>query len=300
MIRTLLATPTAPTPAASTDPRPVIADPVVMQMRPNSRCIATLHVGPGREYPTLLSTTAAVAEIQEQRRRAEGTPYLTPDYRVDILVDPGVYEDDWIETQRFLAVYAADGQRGSVILRGPDARWDPEGVSYMEGVTIETTTPTDGTYGSKYPVHLGAKQTHIFTRGSLIANNTAALGSGSSIGTDGQDGGFVVLHDMTLVGSTNQHGWELAKMTVPMTLVYSKVDCNGAIGYGALSDERADEVWFVDCSAQHIGTSGAQVISHIARTTYVATGFEGVTDTRDDWPIPIGGLSARDRAHYGM
>lgn len=296
------------------DPRPVVDDPVVMQMRPDGRRIGLLRVGPGREHTTIHDAITAAYGIQAAKMQAEGVQTITPNYRVDVLVDPGLYADDWVPGQGTgVHVMAADGKRSSATLRYPatftglptDASrgWSPGNLCWWEGIDVQTVPSSDpAVLGPKYPCHgelamiAGFFATCIISRCKLIPKSNEP-----GIGTNGGDGAMIVLHDVDVQGGTNQHGWPDDKMVEPMTAVYSKCISNIGLGYGALSDTRPDQVWIVDCTAPNLGSGGAAVRTHVARSTSTnPVGVSGTLDNRADWPVPVGGLSPAARAQYGM
>lgn len=314
MTRLMMLAGGAPTVGPELDPRPVVDDPVVMQMRPDGRRIGLLRVGPtGRDYTTIHEAMDEGYRMQAVKMAAEGVRTITPDYRVDILVDPGTYVDDWVPALGTgLHVMAANGQRSGALLRYPTAfaglpsdaarGWSPGNLCWWEGIDVQTLKPTDGSLGPKYPAHgeLNAgNTTHatcIITRCKLIP-----MGSEPGIGTNGGSAAMLVLHDVDVRGGTNNHGWDDKTMPLPMINVFSKCTSNIGLGYSALSDTRADQVWIVDCVAPNLGSDGAKVETHVARSTPTnPIGYKGTLDDRADWPIPVGGLSAAARARYGM
>lgn len=309
MIRTLLVAATmAPVdPQPSTDPRPAVDDPTVAQMRPTGRRVALLTVaqdGTG-DYTTIGGATAAAKQTQRATAQAEGLnpEALTPNYRADILIKPGHYvENVWVNPQQ--AFYATDPKRGATILESTNpGPWQggtigPGGCTYWEGVDLIAHDSDDD--DPKYPIHLSNHGTNIFARCSLDNRNLGGLGYPTTIGTDGAPYGTVVLYDVDLVsGGTNQHGW--AHQPEPQTIIYAKVRSpQGRLDYRDMGGGDPTEVWVVDCDGQGVLTIGSNTRLHVARSTYGALDYGGTLDDRDDWPIPVGGLSARDRAHYGM
>ena len=216
---------------------------------------------------------------------------ITPNFGLCYLVSPGTYNDP-IEDALPLwsAFYATDTTRGSTVVNyGLSA-----GPLYWEG--IDVTNVDVGAFDPKYPFHLNVANTTIITRCTLSNPSESAGGRPTSVGTDGQEGGTVVVHDATfLLGGTNQHD-------VP-TLVYSQVlSPVQAVGGGPALSSRQSEVWVVGGSVAGVTVGGTGVL-HLDPST-VLTGpvnnAGGTSDSRTDWPVPVGGLSATDRAYYGM
>lgn len=301
------------------DMRPPAADPIVALMRPQDRCIGQITVskdGTG-DYTTVHEANAAATALKEAARSAETAPvqsFSTPNYRVDIIIAPGVYEEDYITDFNCVAFYAADGGHSTVEIRGPLHRlpgnpsvFEPSGFVYCEGIHIKTNA-TQGDDGYKYPLHLGNVKTFVFTRGTLTTS------AGSAIGSDLGSHVLAILHDVILNGSTNQHGWDLTGQPFPMVAVYSKVTqttAGGNLGLGGV-DGRVDELWVVDSSCMsNINLTGAQGLLHVnnsvARDGVVGIQSSsggaiigGATDSRRDWPIPYGGVSDYWRDYLGL
>lgn len=300
--------------AARLDLRPTISDPVVMAMRPQGRLLAQLTVSktnPDADFSTIHEANAAAVAIRDAKMDRDHAPRRTWNHRVDIIIDPGVYEDDYIRDFDSIAFYAADGGHSSVQIKAPTGRdavaasaFEPHGFTYCEGISIETRTMDDGKAGYKYPLHLGQIKVFVWTRGSLLAHDSNALGSGAAIGTDGGSNATIVLHDVRLDGGTNQHGWDSTTMPDPLDIVYSYVTQTGppdaGIGYGALTDLRADRFWAANSRAvRGIGAAGAMVVKHVYNCD-PGTGTITANDNRSDWPIPYGGYSNYYRATYGL
>ncbi|MGN8689478.1 hypothetical protein ACTND8_06185 [Atopobiaceae bacterium HCP3S3_F7] len=278
------------------DPRPVVDDPIVMAMRPDSRAIATLHVGPTREHATLTSAVAAAKQIQAARKTAEGAPFLTPDYRVDIIMDPGHYDEPGPITPigPFIGVYAADVQKGTTSINREIV---PHQFVYWEGVDIHT-----GAYmvDGKYCIHASNQRgTLVFARMSLTkvdpANPDTQL---VTYGHDGGDWGFTVLYDATMTGGTNAHGWDFD--VHPQTFCMIDVHGKGNAAWGGRNTP--DHFWLIDSSCDVVDTKalgGVHINGTDVRSGTISLNGSPLDDRRD-WPIPYGGLSPWARAHYGL
>lgn len=313
------------TPPTTTTPRtftlPTIDDPTVMAMRPKGH-VGQVLLGEGGETNIFDAFKKALG-IQELYQAIKGLTAPSPATRVVIGVTPGVYTTpDWTHALNssnpkvergwvppFVDVIALDPTRDSATVEwgfSPDG-----GAHYWEGVNIHV--PNTGQWEPKYPIHLANQGTNIWTRVSLTTANTASGGGGTSIGTDGEDGGCVVLHDVQLGGGTNQHGW--GHLKVPSTCVYSKVTQVPGHGLGFGDNNGLEtEGWYVDCTTSEVSLTGNAAHMHVnncpgAKVTqlplqgdgYVWDGTTRYTlDNRRDWPIPTGGLSARDKQKWGL
>ena len=60
------------------------------------------------------------------------------------------------------------------------------------------------------------------------------------------------------------------------------------------------EVWITGGSVGSVTVAGAGTVTHRDPASGATLTTTGTQDARTDWPIPTGGLSATDRAHYGM
>lgn len=315
----------AAAPPATTTPRtftlPTIDDPTVMTMRPTSH-VGQVLLGEGGEA-TIFDAFKKALAIQELHQAVKGLTTPTPATRVVIGVAPGVYTTpDWTRAldpstpgvergwvPPFVDVIALEPTRDATTLEwgfGPSG-----GAHYWEGVNIRV--PKTGQWEPKYPIHLSNQGTNIFTRVSLTTDNVTSGGGGTSIGTDGDNGGCVVLHDVRMSGGTNQHGWP--SITEASTCVYSRVTTPLNHGLGFADNNGVEtQGWFIDCTTGSLELAGSAAHMHVnncpaATVSQPVIRGDGYTwdgtisstlDDRRDWPIPTGGLSARDRAHYGL
>lgn len=305
------ATPTTP-PRPRLSP-PAINDPIVNQMRPDPAYAVAQAIiaadGTG-DFETFSEAFAAAETLRSTALAVAGLTTSTPRHRVDYYVKPGIYrEQPTKEAPPNAAFYALDPTPGSTILDwGISTGLPGNATLYWEGIDINNPTPT---YDPKYPIHHANIGTSIFTRCGLWNNGTSAGGGKTGIGMDGYNDGTLVLHDVTIRdGGTNLHGWPEGKPR-PETVVLSKVrvieaSYDHTIGYDALNDVVADDIWLVDSHAPHLDVRGAATRVHVSGCTGTVrhraqdgTNLD-VTDTRSDWPIPTGGLSARDKQRWGM
>lgn len=292
---------------------PIIADPVVMQMRPAMAPVAAFVIaadGTG-DFSTFSEAFAAVPEARSIAMAVAGASEANPRLRVDFGVKPGLYTDrPTIAAPAHTAFYALDPTPGATTLDWgigtPDAA---AGCIYWEGINIYNPSPT---FDPKYPIHHVNHGTNIFTRCTLWNNGTGAGGGKTAIGMDGVDNGTLVLHDVIFRdGGTNLHGSPSPQKSRPETVVLSRVRVTDAtfditMGYNALNDVVADDIWLVDTHAAYLEVHGAATRMHVSGCTGTVRhraqdGTDlGITDTRSDWPIPTGGLSAHDKQKWGM
>lgn len=272
-------TPTTTTPRTFT--LPTVADPHVMAMRPTwAGQVLMAPDGDNTAAGGYASTVAAVERaktIQRVQMAIRGIDAPNDTTRICIGVLPGTYTVplDYdgatpgriapIDGYPFIDFVELSGQRGAATIAwgfGPSG-----GSHYWEGINI--AVPETNYYEPKYPVHLSNQGVNVWTRMDMSTANTSAGGGNSLIGTDGDNGGVCVLHDVHMLGGggTNQHGW--ATNTVPATYIYSKVttEAGGGLGYGSMQDNIDDSVWVVDCATDRIYVVGNRTALHISRTT---------------------------------
>lgn len=294
-------------PTPPTDPRPEPADETIAAIRPDGRRIGLLTVAPtGGDYTTLKDAATAAAAIQTAKMSAESAPTKTPNYRVDILVEPGHYVGDFT-VPAWTAWYATDPTRGATTLTHTVGGPSPSlgtintlGGIYWEGIDLTRAVDAPGV-DPKYPIHASSVGgTSIFARCTLDNKDSASPGGTTAYGQDGSDGGYALLYDCDLTpGGTNAHGW--AELTIPQTQVYVNCRTPGALSWSDLGAGIADELWVQGCTAESVACAGAATVLHLAGSTISgAVTAGGTQDAATGWPVPAGGLSPRDRAHYGM
>lgn len=288
-------------PGAPLDQRPPTEDALLVSLRPNGRSIGTLTVGPGKQYANIKDANTAAKALQTTTLAAEGQSNLTPNYRVDVLVDPGTYVGE-VVAGRFVAFYAAGP--GALLKQNPGATTPELGVlttngdTYWEGINITQDDEPD-TNRPKYPIHAVNRGTSIYANCTLTNNESEVT---TPFGMDGYDGGTTLLYGVTMgPGGTNAHGWDNTR--VPQTMIY--VDCTtpSTVGWNALNNVAVDELWVVDSSVRGVVLAGNASKAHVSGTTLGDLGFSGPAGSLDAdtaWPVPVGGLSAADRAFYGM
>lgn len=281
------------------DPLPATADATLRAIRPNGRRIGLLTVGAGKDYANIKDANAAAKALQTTRLAAEGASNLTPNYRVDVVVDPGTYVGE-VVSGRFVAFYA----NGSGVLLKQNPTGTPAlgvlettGDTYWEGINITQDDEPDA-FRPKYPIHAQGKGTSIYANCTLTNNESDVT---TAFGMDGYDGGTTLLYKVTMgPGGTNSHG--AVGTRVPQTTMY--VDCvTPGVNWNAMNDIAADHLWVVGGIVNIVSMAGVASTMHLDPATVVSgssTPVSGSKDARTDWPVPVGGLSASDRALYGM
>lgn len=293
----LLARRPTPTPGGTaTDPRPVIDDPIIMAMRPNGRSIATLRVGPTREYTTIQAAVDAGWALQ-QAKRAEEQSIWTPNYRVDILVDPGEYTGT-VRANAFQAFYSAGGVKGDTVVQ--DGSLDTQGHIYWEGIDLIPITPEL----HKYPLHHAGPGTSVFARTRMEHLGVGSHGYPTAFGMDGGYGpDTTVIYDCWLgPGGLNAHGGPASgTYPGPEHFILANSYMGGGGGFDSWGTTGSDEQWIVNSNVQDIG-GAAPGGTHIGGTTNRSgtVNVTGPVDNESDWPIPVGCVSAYWRNYWGM
>lgn len=290
------------TPGTPLDQRPATDDTLLQSIRPNGRSIATLTVGPGKQYANIKDANTAAKTLQTARLAAEGQATLTPNYRVDVLVDPGTYVGE-VVAGRFVAFYATGP---GALLKQNAAATTPElgvlttnGDTYWEGINITQDDEPD-TNRPKYPIHAVNRGTSIYANCTLTNNEPDVT---TPFGMDGYDGGTTLLYGVTMgPGGTNAHGWENTR--IPQTMMYVKCASPSTVGWNALNNIAVDQLWVVESNVRGVVLAGTSSVAHIAPSNTLGdlgVSLNGASqDVNAAWPVPTGGLSAADRAFYGM
>ena len=270
---------------------PEVDDPLVMAMRPDVTPVARAVVQlDGSGHFTSLADAVDWLDGR-QAILAVGAP-ISPAHRVEILLGPGDHAS-MPQPPKWCSVIALDPTPNSTrLMQGIETN---HGL-YMEGVDITNLGPTP----SKYAVHLYNKNTNIFTRCTWESSSEG--GGNTTIGMDGDNGGTVVMHDVVMVGGgTNLHGW--ASLSVPQDIVFSQVIAPTMVGYGDDSGV-GDDVWMVGCDVPSVQVAGPNSRLHFDQALNPGVVVSGSStaqlDARSDWPVPTGGLSARDRTEFGL
>ena len=293
----------------SADVRPPLDDPLAAALRPMLPATATVRVGPSRTYPTLSLGLERAAQLRDSSLNAAGlagtwaatdpaTLRQRLNHRVDVLVDPGLYDEDHLfelGIPGLVAIYAADGQPGSIQLNQGIASG---GWNYIEGLAI--TPPKLG--GSKYAVHHTNLGTSIFSRcGFDTRDRTGGSGGDTPFGMDGAylNGreAETIFYDCAFQGGTqtNLHGADVGD---PDIIAY--IGCSfpgGNLQYSGGGN--LAEVWGVDCVAGSVNGYGDFTDTYLSGCT-LETPSSTADEERRDWPVPYGGLSAYWRSTLGF
>ncbi|MGJ6980013.1 hypothetical protein ACSDQ9_05710 [Aestuariimicrobium soli] len=286
---------------------PAAPDETIAAMRPTHPSLGEVLVGPGRPIETI---EAAVTECLA-RQAAARTLYgissnsAPPWLGVNVIIDPGDY---WPTSNlgfpHWCAIYAADTTKHSTIIHtGLETI-----TGYWEGVDVINEPPP---YDEKYPMHLANGGTTIIVRCTLNNNYPASGGGDTWLGMDGGRAGCTtVFYDVDgTPGGSNLHGWGEGQ-TGPSTVCYVNSRSAGGpfnaanFAGGPTGFDNPGDMWVVGGSAKGLTMDGINLHLDPAFTLVgggtVQRSHSGVTDSRTDWPIPVGGLSARDRALWGM
>lgn len=280
------------------DPRPVPLDATIAAMRPTGRRIGVLEVAAdgSKPYTNVRTACTAAGIIQSQRMADEGAAVVTPNYRVDIVIYPGTYANS-PKPSAWVAIYGTGSGEVTVIQDLPNAELGtvtPNGSIYIEGITFIKDAEVAGPL-PKYPIHNVNAGTSIFA--DVVFDNRVS--SGTSYGSDGADRGYTVLYKCSLVGGVNAHGW--ATTLAGQQIAFVDCTANGSVGWDALNNTAPDECWVVGGAVGSITVAGAATTLHRDPATVVAGSVAApIQDANTSWPVPVGGLSAYDRAFYGM
>lgn len=299
-----------PGPGPAPDPRPEPLDEVIAQIRPNGRRIWTATVaqdGTG-DHADLQDASDAAWAAWRAKLADEGLreDQATPNYRCQVIVEPGTYEIANLRLPPWSELIGRDRER--VTLTMPASPPDTQGYVlnlgsrfYCENVTI---IKPEGT--GRYAVHNASGGTTIWANVGVFWEDDQPwpfIVDARPSGLDAGDGLTVLWYRCSSNGHMDSHGWDAN--TIPSTHLFIEQQ-GGQVGYrsgtggGGLT---ADETWIVGGDVHAVRCMGPNQVLHLSDETNVrtfATPPDGGTTSRTDWPIPYGGMSARDRAHYGM
>lgn len=295
---------TVPPPGPDPDPDPpvtlAIPDPIdatVAAMRPAGRSLGLFTVSPTdpeADYTTVGAAIEAAKAVQIAAGKQDAVAWpssLGPDYRVDIVLGPGTYEEH-VGGSAWINLYAAAGtELGDVVIYDDTSSSGVLhcfGATYVEGIALVCGGtgigyPAAGS-GPKYPLHLGADGTLTFVNVRLVPTQEAGSAT-AAVGMDGDDGTQVTFYKCDIQDSPSST-W-LANMhsasgnTVPLILAF--IDCTLAnvVQYDDLGTGLADQVYFIGNTGGSLSVDGANVVIHTSGT----------------WPIPDPN-SARDEAYF--
>lgn len=275
---------------------PATTDQVIASMRPTGRRLAALTVNPAAPITatnkhTIVAAMDQAKAIQATDAQNTGLAFLGnlgPDYRVDIIIAAGTY-DEQVGTAGWVNLVGATGDPADVVIHNSG---DSGGVIhsfgaiYMEGLTLWSQDNGGGTgTGPKYCWHITGGGTSIAANCILRSTNTGSTGVS---GMDGGGGTYTLFYGCDLTGAapgviTNMHGAN--NPTEPLTIAWVDCTTNGEIGYSQLTSTMTDVLWSIDTtdagSPAAITTSGSVTVH-----------------TTGTWPVPTGGVSPRDLAYH--
>ena len=296
----------------------LIGDDTTLSVRPiDFTSIATIRLSKtGGDASTFQDAVVLASNRQDAYLYSVGRSQATatPNDRVTISVEPGEYTEP-VSTvlPPFLSVVASDPTPGKTSIH---YGLEVTGGLYWEGVDV-VNPDTIPSFDPKYCFHVHAGSTMTFTRCTMTNKATKSGGYPTPIGMDGGQGATLLLHRVTLLSGvyTNLHGWGLGGWSASkpgMTVIFNECSFEGgSFYYDSLNDSTNDELWVQNCTGRAVGLGGKSTTAHVAGSTLdtpptvtsVQTNQSGVLgklDSRSDWPVPHGGLSASDRAAYGV
>lgn len=282
------------------DLRPAPLDATIAAMRPSGRLLDTLTVAPdgSEDYTTISAAVAAANSLQAAQLTADGVTVRTPNHRVDIIVHAGSYVES-IVLPAWVALYGVGSGLVTVTQDNTNPQLGtvtPSGSTYIEGIKfVKNWQNADTVPLPKYPIHNVNNHTSVFA--DVVFDNQ--LG-GTAYGADGADYGYTVLYKCGLIGGTNAHGWDYT--LAGQQIAYVNCTANSSVNWAALNNTAPDECWVVGGSVGSISVTGTATVLHKDPATVVSGSVSaaGAQDSNTAWPVPTGGLSAYDRALYGM
>lgn len=291
--------PTRPQPVHQGWPAPL--DATHAAIRPASRPLNTIHVGPGGDFPEIGLAIDEAKRIQS--RATGGNEKPGPDYRVDILIAPGEYIGSNGITDQ-ISLVGKSGNPADVLLAANDdgagGTLHMYGAAYMEGITLATISGPDPTDTPKYPVHYTIEGGTVLAVNVRFEDRTTDGDTAAILGADGGSGTDFIFYrcgiSATRAHGTNMHGG--GGSTEPVTVTWALSDATGEnVGFAPLSDQ-------IDVLHWHGGTVdqlgiGAPGILRTSGDPAIG-GIEPGTahEVVESWPIPEQGLSDRWRDYY--
>ena len=299
-----------PAPEPEPDPRPAPLDETVAAIRPDGRRIwsATVSKDGTGDYADLTAAVDDAWAAWRSRLTDEGLreDQATPNYRTQIIVEPGTYEVTNLRMPPWGELIGRSRDQVTLTMPAtpPAPAWyvlNLQSRFYCEGVTIVKPPGT-----GRYAVHNASGGTTIWADVGMFWEATEPwpfLDGVRPSGLDGGDGLTVLWYRCLTNGLVNSHGWDAN--TVPSTHIFVGHE-GGVVGFRSGNGGNglaADETWVVGGDVHQVSSVGVNHTLHLdpatsVRTTVNAPG--GGVDQRVDWPVPHGGLSADDRARFGM
>lgn len=294
------ATPNAPQPQPLTT-----SDPVLLQMRPHGkrRIIATIEVGPGKPYATITAGINAAKAAQAAKRAQESAAFVTPEYWVAVLVQPGTYYDrltgaEAVSVHAMGAVEVVEstvsaGATGNPIDWGQDTL---AGSGFWEGITFRqpASNPAVNLRG-KYLLHniVGGNYASVFAGCTFVEQNPNA---NAVYGQNEATGCNLTFYNCTwtnTAGVSNQVMYGIGTVNV--------INMQGNTGnFGGGGGRVGDHLWVDELTyfpgGLAIGAASALHAPANAASSFSYTG--SLRDYRTDWPIPIGGLTPDNHTYW--
>lgn len=277
---------------------PTAGDSTIASMRPTGRLLATLTVDPalpvtGTNKHTVGAAMDAAKLLQTADAQNSGLSFLGnlgPDYRVDIIIAPGEY-DESVGTGEWINLVGATGDPADVVIFSNDnggGVLHSFGATYVEGITFWSQDNGGGAAsGPKYAWHITVSDGTSIAVNCVFLDENVSGGSGA-LGMDGGDGTYTLFYGCTITGAspptiTNLHG-QLDPLE-PLTVAFVNCTTNGNVGYSQLDTGVTDQLWVINTLN---GGSPATPVTSGSVTVH----------TSGTWPVPVGGVSPHDLAYY--
>lgn len=287
-----------PSPTAAYPPA---RDDLQALLRPEFAPVATLYVGEGYQYQTLVEAVAAV----DSKRTGQPAPHN----RVDIVLAPGRYVGN-VKPPTHIGIIGATGNPDDVIIEGVNAQSGFMGVLftrgslYMEGMTIYQPPGVEGVpqFNPKYPIHHDHNGTLIMSYCKLTAMNLYSGGGGTCMGVDGGEAGLIFAHKTIFEGiagaSTNSHGPNTAP-AAPITNIYVDCTLSSGTGYNSLDNSSGALYLMGATTCQGVTTKGANVALTINPAASVGKiAASGPVEYSPTYPEVRGAMSAYERKKF--
>lgn len=276
--------PTGPPPGEASSLLPAPYDAVVSEVRPDfGEDAVILQVGPSQRFTRI---NDAVVYADKIRATDSEIPWLV------LIIDPGTYADEGgkIPLRKTALISAAGKPRSVTVKAGLEYAVAP---FYVEGLIMDALESTSAKYG----IHANIVGACGVLAGCTLTPSASSIGSSWPMGTDGGDGGYSLLYDVELQGSsaarTNNHGAIGGVQAAPFKQVYVKVKATPGIQYDGLGNDQPDELWVIDSQAAWAGMANSASGAYFATEARPALGSGAyasktpVVVGSDAWPRPV-------------
>lgn len=182
-------------------------DNVAAKLRPTIKPLVTLEVGTDKQYKTIKSAI-------EAGKTARGNTLGSPDSRIDILVYPGVYNEN-ISLPHYSALVGMSNDKSDITILGISngsgvGIVETTGSAFVENVTI-IHPAENASWAPKYPVHGGHTGVNTWINCRIEGQAAKSGGGGTAFGADGGWSGWVIGYKSEIIGlpptsATNSHG----------------------------------------------------------------------------------------------